>query len=96
MSSSPNNEIVLDASHWTHKSDFYASYCNITHAPKWFGMNLDAFCDSLRGGICKVTPEKITIRNLTTNVKNHIGHDFWKSIEEICHNEDVHIEVHTD
>lgn len=96
MTLSPSNEIVLDALHWTHKSDFYVSYCTATIAPKWFGNNLDAFCDSLRGGICKVTPEKIIVMNLTAKVKNRIGHDFWKSIEEICHDEDVQIDVHTD
>ncbi len=57
--------ISLDAINWKNKNDFYNSYCNATKAPNWFGMNLDAFLDSLRGGICEITPKKIIIRNLT-------------------------------
>ncbi len=50
--------ISLDAINWKNKNDFYNSYCNATKAPNWFGMNLDAFLDSLRGGICEITPKK--------------------------------------
>jgi len=64
------NQISMDAKNWRDKNDFYRSYCNITNAPSWFGNNLDALLDSLRGGICEITPEKIIIRNLTFNIKN--------------------------
>lgn len=87
-------EIILNAQGWQSKSDFYTSYMNVTDAPQWFGRNLDAFHDSLRGGICKITPDKIIIRNLTTRIKECIGLEFWNSIMEICQDEDVQLEVH--
>jgi RNAse (barnase) inhibitor barstar len=91
-----NTTILLDALNWKQKDDFYSSYCNITNAPKWFGKNLDAFQDSLRGGICKITAEKIIIRNLTSNVKENIGLQFFKEIEEICQEQDVILEIYYD
>ena len=87
------SEIMLDAKTWRNKLDFYSSYCSATQAPSWFGNNLDAFHDSLRGGICKVTPEKIVIQNLTRRIKECLGHEFWKSIEDICHTENVELEM---
>ncbi len=93
---SENNEIILDAKFWKDSSDFYASYCDATTAPKWFGKNLDAFLDSLRGGICKITPEKIIVRNLTAKSKERLGENFWKSVEEICVEQDVELETHCD
>jgi RNAse (barnase) inhibitor barstar len=81
--------IELDALHWKNKDDFYDSYCNATNAPKWFGRNLDALLDSLRGGICKITPEKIIIRNLSSKIKSQIGDKFWLTLEEICKEENV-------
>lgn len=85
--------IVLDATNWRSEKHFYAAYCNATRAPDWFGRNLDAFLDSLRGGICKITPEKIVIKNLKPKVKELIGYKFWNSIEEICQEQDVELEV---
>jgi RNAse (barnase) inhibitor barstar len=89
-----NNEILLNAIHWKSKNDFYISYCNATKAPKWFGMNLDALQDSFRGGICKITPEKIIIQNLTSKRRETMGNTFWESIEEICKEENVELEVY--
>ncbi len=91
-----NNTIVLDAVNWKNKEDFYDSYSNSTIAPKWFGRNLDALNDSFRGGICKITPEKIIVRNLTKNIKENIGSTFWKDIEEICKEQDVKLEIYDD
>lgn len=90
---SENNQIILDAKNWKTKDDFYSSYCKTTNAPKWFGKNLDAFLDSLRGGICKITPEKIIIQNLTSKIKDNLGEGFWTSIEEICKDQNVDLEV---
>lgn len=86
------SEILLDAKEWLSNKDFYSSYCIATGAPKWFGKNLDAFLDSLRGGICKITPEKIIIINLTSKTKELLGYNFWKSIEEICKEQNVELE----
>ena len=82
-------EIVLDASSWQNTIDFYNAYCLATEAPKWFGRNLDPFRDSLRGGICKITPEKIRVQYMTKRVKERVGSEFMKSVEEICQEEDV-------
>lgn len=88
--------ITLNAINWKSKDDFYTSYCNITQAPKWFGRNLDALVDSFRGGICKITAEKIIIRNLTSKIKNNIGHDFLKLLEKICQDETVELVIYND
>jgi RNAse (barnase) inhibitor barstar len=89
-------EIVLDASNWKNKDDFYSSYCKITKAPKWFGNNLDALNDSLSGGICKITAEKIIVKNITSKIKESLGSDFWSTFEEICQEQDVELEVCND
>jgi len=89
-----NNTILLDAINWKNKDDFYSSYCNATDAPKWFGMNLDALCDSFRGGVCQITPEKIIIRNMTTKIKEYLGLEFWTEVEEICQEENVKLQIH--
>lgn len=91
-----NNEIILDAKNWNNKNDFYSSYCDASGAPKWFGNNLDALLDSFRGGICKITAEKMVIRNFSSKIKDTLGYEFWKSVEEICEEENVELEVHTD
>jgi RNAse (barnase) inhibitor barstar len=93
---SSNNIIALDATNWKSKEDFYTSYCNATTAPKWFGRNLDALADSFRGGICRITPEKIVVRNLTSKIKDNLGLEFWRTVEEICQEEEVELEVHND
>ncbi len=89
------NTIILDAKNWKSKSDFYTSYCNATKAPKWFGKNLDALLDSLRGGICKITPEKIVVRNFTKKIKESLGPNFWDEVKEICEEENVTLEVYS-
>ncbi len=83
--------IILDAEGWKNKEDFFKSYCIATMAPKWFGKNLDGLNDSFRGGICKITPNKIIIQNLTSKIKNYIGLTFWSSIEEICKEQDIEL-----
>jgi RNAse (barnase) inhibitor barstar len=93
---SASSTIVLDASCLNNIHDFYNAYCRATEAPRWFGKNLDAFCDSLRGGICKITPKKIIIRNLSRKNKEKLGISFWKSITDICNDEDVILEVYTE
>jgi RNAse (barnase) inhibitor barstar len=89
-----NNTIILDAINWKGETDFYYSYCNATNAPKWFGMNLDALCDSFRGGICEITPEKIIIRNLTKKIREGFEDDFWETLEDICKEENVELEIY--
>ncbi len=93
---STNNIIILDGVNWKNKEDFYYSYCESTKAPKWFGMNLDALNDSFRGGICKITPEKIIVRNFTKKIKDNVGIKFWESVEEICEEQDIELEVYND
>ena len=83
--------ITLDAINWKNKNDFFNSYCKETKAPEWFGKNLDALLDSLRGGICGITPKKITIINLTKKIKDNFPDDFWSYIEEICKEENVEL-----
>jgi RNAse (barnase) inhibitor barstar len=90
------SEIVIDASLLNNTRDFYNAYCRATEAPRWFGNNLDAFRDSLRGEICKITPVKIIIRNLSRENKEKIGNPFWKSITDICTGQDVILEVYTE
>ncbi len=85
------NKIELDATNWKSIEDFYTSYSNATYTPKWFGRNLDAFHDTLRGGICKITPEKIIIRNIRPHIKKY---KFIEDITEICKEEDVECEVY--
>lgn len=93
---SNENIIILDALNWKSKEDFYNSYCDITKAPIWFGKNLDALCDSFRGGICKNTPKKLIIRNFTKKIKTNIGLAFWSSLVEICKEEEIELELHSD
>ena len=88
--------ITLDAKHWKCADDFYTSYCAATDAPKWFGRNLSALADSFRGGICKITAEKIVVRGLTKGIKGALGHGFWSSVVEICLDEAVELEIHSD
>lgn len=85
-------EIVLNAKDWKSLADFYSSYCTATRAPKWFGKNFDAFADSLRGGICEITPTKLSFINVGRSRKL-LGDKFWKSIEEICKDADVMFEI---
>lgn len=86
-------EITLNAQEWKSKGDFFIAYMTATQAPKWFGNNLDAFADSLRGGICEITPTKLVFMNVNRS-KKLLGDKFWKSIEEICQDEDVLFEIH--
>ncbi len=90
------DEIVLDAINWREKNDFYIAYSNSTEAPTWFGFNMDAFNDSLSGGICKITPVKIVFRNVTQLVRDALGSEFWSDIEEICQDQEVQLEIHID
>ncbi len=92
---SETNTIILDAKNWKSKSDFYTSYCNATKAPKWFGKNLDALLDSLRGDICEITAEKIIVHNFTNKIKECLGPNFWDEVEEICAEENVILEVYS-
>ncbi len=85
-------EIILDAKDWKCKDDFYTSYCNATNAPKWFGRNLDGLNDSFRGGICKITPEKIVIYNFTAKIREYLGSSFWSDVEEICEEQEIEVE----
>lgn len=91
---SENSVITLDASKWKTKEDFYDSYSIATNAPIWFGRNLSAFADSLRGGICKTTPEKIIISNFTKKVKNYLGDEFIATLNTICAEEEVILEIY--
>lgn len=88
---SEKTTIILDASYWKNKNDFYTSYCSITHAPDWFGKNLDGINDSFRGGICQITPEKIVIQNLTSKIKENLGSSFWSSFENICKKQEIEL-----
>ncbi len=88
-----NDEILLDAKNWKNKDDFYSSYSNASIAPKWFGRNIDALNDSFRGGICKITPKKIIIKNLTFEIKDFLGLSFWREVEEICKDNDIELDI---
>lgn len=93
---SKDNTIHLDATSWKSRDDFYTSYCNVTGAPTWFGKNLDALADSFVGGICRITPEKIVVRNLTARIKASLGDKFWLTVQEICQEHEVKLETHYD
>ena len=89
-------EIVLDAKNWGNEADFYSSYCKATKAPEWFGRNLSALADSFQGGICRITPEKIVVRNFKPETKMSLGEEFWADIVEICQEVEVELVVHSD
>lgn len=86
--------ITLDAANWQTRMDFYEDYCKSTSAAKWFGNNLDAWRDSLTGGVCLITPEKIIIINLSKRVKRCVGEKFFRIIEHICAEMAVELETY--
>ncbi len=88
--------ITLDASNWQTRKDFYADYCASTGAPKWFGNNLDALEDSLRGGICELTPEKIIIHNLSKKRVQIVGVEFFTTVNSICMDNSVELEIYSE
>ncbi len=87
--------ITLDASNWKTPKDFYADYCASTNAPKWFGNNLDALEDSLRGGICELTPKKIIICNLSKKRVQIVGEKFFTTVNSICLDNSVEVEIYS-
>ena len=88
-----SDTIILDATNWKNREDFYKDYCSTTEAPDWFGNNLDAFNDSLRGGICGITPQKIIIENLTNKIREDVGTKFIEDLQEICQEAEVEFEL---
>jgi RNAse (barnase) inhibitor barstar len=42
-------EIILDASQWNNKHDFYSSIFKALGSPEWHGESLDALNDTIRG-----------------------------------------------
>ncbi len=88
--------ITLDASNWQTPKDFYQNYCTSTRAPKWFGNNLDALEDSLRGGVCEVTPEKIIIKNLSKKQIQTVGEKFFSTVNSICSDNSVELEIYSE
>jgi RNAse (barnase) inhibitor barstar len=86
--------ITLDASNWQTPKDFYVDYCASTRAPKWFGNNLDALEDSLRGEICELTPEKIIIKNLSKKIIGLVGEKFFTTVNSICLDNSVELEIY--
>ncbi len=87
--------IALDASNWKTPKDFYIDYCTSTHAPKWFGNNLDALEDSLQGGVCELTPEKIIIYNLSKKQIQTIWEKFFLTVNSICTDNSVELEIYS-
>jgi RNAse (barnase) inhibitor barstar len=60
--------IILDASAWKTKDDFYTSFLKAVGAPSWHGRNLDALNDSVvTGGINKIErPYSLIVVNYGT------------------------------
>jgi len=61
-------ELLLDASTWRSRDDFYDAFFNAVGAPSWHGRNLDALHDSIGSGeINKIeVPYRIVVRNLSS------------------------------
>ena len=59
-------ELLLDATGWQSRDDFYDAFFRVVGAPTWHGRNLDALNDSIgTGQINKVeVPYRIVVKNL--------------------------------
>jgi RNAse (barnase) inhibitor barstar len=69
--------------------DFYNEMIRLLELADWFGNNLDAFNDALRGGCGKVDPEgMIFVWKGSTAAKERIGQANWDDIMEIFHDDD--------
>lgn len=91
--------ITLDAINWQTQNDFYKDFCRHTTPPKCWGntLNLDALSDALNSdGVLLLTPKKVIIRNLSKRVRQRVGEKFFKIIEEICTQNSVELETHSE
>ena len=69
--------------------DFYNEMKRLLGLADWFGNNLDAFNDALRGGCGQVDPEgMIFVWKGSTAAKERIGQANWDEIMEIFHDDD--------
>jgi RNAse (barnase) inhibitor barstar len=72
--------IELDATNWTELLDFYQELIKMLGSPKWHGLSINAFVDSIvYGGINKIIPPfKIIIYNtnsISIILRNQINRD---------------------
>ena len=82
------NKLVI-SSGVTSKDDFYDRIAQILKLADWFGRNLDAFNDALRGGCGEVDPAgKIFVWEGSAAAKCHLGDDTWNDIMSIFKDDD--------
>mmetsp|Transcript_11944 Transcript_11944/g.32318 ORF Transcript_11944/g.32318 Transcript_11944/m.32318 type:complete len:98 (+) Transcript_11944:1242-1535(+) len=77
------------------KEALHDEFATVTGAPDWYGRNLDALNDSLRGGICEITPTKIII--VDAKKKKLLGKgesgQLFKHLSDICNDNDVELVI---
>ena len=81
-------ELLLEASNWKTKDDFYDSFFRAVGAPEWHGRNFDALRDSIASGqINRVeVPYRLVIRNAPAsgNDAKAMLEDFVELIRELA------------
>ena len=76
--------LVIPAGSVKSKSDFHDEIFRLLKLQAWYGRNLDAFNDVLRGGCGDVVPsDKIFVWQGHQQAKQALGDSYWKDIIEI-------------
>ena len=87
-STSSDTEFIIEEGVRT-MDDFYKEMIRLLKLEDWFGKNLDAFNDVLRGGCGEVDPKgKKFVWKGSTAAKASIGTGKWDTIMEIFHDDD--------
>lgn len=80
--------VVLDATGWQTKDDFYNAFFRAVGAPEWHGRNFDALNDSIAGGLINAVevPYTIVVKNsqMANGEARKILQDFRDLIEELA------------
>ena len=78
----------------TSMADFYAELKRLLELADWFGNNLDAFNDALRGGCGTVDPEgKVFVWKGHAAAKAELGQPNWDNIHEIFNDKEFVVEL---
>jgi len=76
------------------KDDFYDEISRLLKLKEWFGRNLDAFADVLRGGCGEIDPNgKIFIWKGHKSAKNELGSRTFETIIRIFQEEEHEIRL---
>ena len=80
--------VVLNASGWQTKDDFYDAFFKAVGAPEWHGRNFNALNDSIAGGLINAVevPYTIVVKNsqMVKGEAEKILQDFRGLIEELA------------